>query len=602
MRQGSVTTPLLAFALVTTPGVLACLTIGPGTLSTAPAPHNQGAAQGDRTVWDGAGDGATISPDGRLIAFIDWNTSQVAVRDVSTGRERTLTDKGVFAGSVGFPEPYFVFSPGSDRVVFPFGNSRDAEPFRYELRMASVSDTVQRVLATYAPDVAFVAPLDWHETTGLLFTTVAADASSELLILRPDEGTARTLERRDEGAGLIQQGLYTPDGLAVVYLAKGMLHYLTLAGGDARMLGLGAEVLLGWTAGGATLLFHATRGEVTGNWSIGWKDGVPSGEPVLVQRTAAGVLPSGRSVAGVHYREPAVATALLAAELDLPSRTISRPQPLALHPGLVAGNPAWSRDGRRLAFTLHVPNRMTHRIMISEGGRASPREIARVDLRVMGLDWSTDGRFLFVGGRAETRARAWIGRIDVLTGTVERIVSNVPISALAAAGNQQVAFMIAAPAGERTVRLAILPADGGEPRVLTTYLSTELPRSMSVSPDGRWVALVKTLERTSSALLLVPTDGGDPRTLLRLERPDRLELNLGSLPWTADGRRVMVLLRQGGERYLGAVDAVSGELTLVPFAPQEAGRRQPALHPDGRFLVYVDGGVRDALRMIGSAR
>ena len=85
--------------------------------------HAQGPAREVRTLWTAAEDGATISPDGKLVAFIDWSSGDIAVRNLATGTAARLTDKGIFAGSVGFPEPNLVFSPDGDRVVYPFGKT-----------------------------------------------------------------------------------------------------------------------------------------------------------------------------------------------------------------------------------------------------------------------------------------------------------------------------------------------------------------------------------------------------------------------------------------------------------------------------------------------
>jgi Tol biopolymer transport system component len=552
-----------------------------------------------RKIWSAAEDGATISPDGKLIAFIDWTTSDIAVRDVAIGTTTRLTDKGVLAESVGFPEPYLVFSPDGDHIVFPFGNPEAGEPFRYELRLVGIGNPVQRVLAVYPPDVEFVAPLDWDADIGILFTTVAADGSSELLVMRPDEGNSRVLEQRPVGAGLIRRAFFTRDRQAVVYLANGTIQLVSSIGGTARALGIDAEALLGWSADGRTLLFHGTRGNVVGNWAIAVSDARLIGEPTLEQPTAVGVLAAGQSVEGVAYLEPAAAPELFRVTLDIASGQVLRgPGAITLPVSGVPGNPSWSRDGARLAFTLRAPNRTMHRIMVSEGLRGSLREVARVDLRVMGLDWSADGRFLVVGGRADTRQLAWVGRIDVNSGAVERLAT-APVNAVAAGANEEVAYIHAAPAGERTVRVTVLPEPGAAPRVIGTYIASELPRSMSVSPHGKWMALTKPIDQgRASVLLLLPVAGGESRTLLRLQRPDALELNVGGLPWTAEGDRVLVAVRRQGQRQLALVHVDSGEVIMVPFSPQRGGRWQPALRAGGGEMVYVDGAETNDLKLM----
>jgi hypothetical protein len=549
-----------------------------------------------RTVWPDAQDGAMISPDGKLAAFVDWSVSAVAVRDIAAGTERPLPD----ASSIGFPEPYFVFSPNSDRLVYPFGNNRGGNPFRYELRSIDLASGVHTVLTAFPADVAHVAPLAWHDSTGIVFTWVAADGSSELLLLDPVTRSTRVLQHRSFEAGLVWQALFTRDGNFLVVLANDALAWIDVATGTERSLGVTAQVLLGWSADERTLFFHAVHGAVSGNWSVALSRGVPAAEPLLLHRTPPGVRWAGRGPDGVYYVEPVQTPQLFSTAIDVAAaRPTSVPQPILPAPGHVAGNPAWSRDGSRLAYTLGVPNRTESRVVVADGVRGVAREIAALDLRVTGLDWSADDRFIIVGGRALTRNRAWIGRIDVATGSIEKLVMGAPASAVAAGAGEDVFFVQAALAGSRSVHVKHARGPGAVPRILATYTIDDLPRSMSVGPDGEWVAILKAMPETrASALILIPRAGGEPRTVLQLKRPDAFELNQGSVPWMADGRRVVVLLRREGRRHLAAVGIDSGEITALPFAPREGGRRYLALHPDGRQLVYVDGAGRNVLKVM----
>jgi hypothetical protein len=267
--------------------------------------HSPAAANAEvRTLWNAAEDGATVSRDGKLVAFIDWSSGDVAVFDIAAGSTRHLTQKGRWEVNRSWAEPPLVFSPGGDRLVFPYANALEADPFRYELRWVGINDTSMYVLDVLADDGSQIAPLDWHPELGILYKTVAADEGSELRIVHPPSGEARVLERREPGSGIPAQALFTEDGQAIVTLVRGELNWLRMEGGVSRELELEAEALLGWLGSGTTLLFHATRGEVTGNWMIALREGQLAGEPTLLSRTSMGVLPAGRTPEGAHYTEP----------------------------------------------------------------------------------------------------------------------------------------------------------------------------------------------------------------------------------------------------------------------------------------------------------
>jgi Tol biopolymer transport system component len=548
-----------------------------------------------RTVWQDSGDGAMMSPDGKLIAFVDWNVGQVAVREAATGSVRQLPDS-----SSGFPEPYFTFSPDSSQLLFPFANDRDGDPFRYELRSIDLRSGAHQSLAVFPADVGLIVPLAWHVKAGILLNKLAADGSSELLMLDPATKSVRVLQRRTRDAGLAWQAEFNREGSGAVILANNALSWINIADGAVRALGIDAHVMLGWSPDERALIVHTLRANVFGNWSIAMSSGKPVGSPVLLHRTAAGVRWAGRSAEGLHFNEPAATPRLFVAGLDVTAgRLVSDPQPILPTPGYIAGHPAWSRDGSRIAFTVTIPNRNEARLFVAEGIRGVAKELVQLDLRVTGVDWSADGRFIIVGGRAMTRDTSWIGRVNAATGAIEKLVTGAPSLAVAAGAGDAVVFSRPALTGSRNVHLMHVRGPGAAPRIVATYAMNEGPRSMSVSPDGRSVAILKAVPASkATALLLLPTAGGEPRTVLQMPRPDALELNQGTVPWTPDGRSVIVMMRRQGRRQLAAVSVDSGEIRVLPFIPREGGRRHFALHPDGRQLVYADEPARDHLKVM----
>ena len=550
-------------------------------------------------VWSDALDGATASPDGKLIAFVDWNVGDVSVRDVATGVHRRLGD----SSSSGFPEPYFAFSPKSDALVFPFGNDGAGSPFAYELRRIDLATGVHDVLASFPPDVSLIVPLAWHGDAGLLFNTIAADASSALMLLDPLTKSTRVLQRRRAGDRHAWQASFTGDGKSVVVLANDAIEWINVSDGISRPLGVPAEILFGWSADERALLFHGSRNGVVGNWSIAVSQGRISGRPVLLQRTAPGVRSAGRSVRGMHYLEPAQLPSLYQATFDpLTGALRSGPQPILPTPGFAPGHPVWSKDGSRLAFARAISNRNENRIFVAEGASGPPREIGGVDLRVTGLDWSANGRFLVVGGRAMSRDTSWIGRINVSTGAIEKFATGAPASAAAAGVGDQIVFTRTALAGSGDVHVMHVSGPGTSSRVLATYPLGELPRSLSVSPDGSAVAVLKPIPNRRTGVVLLPIDGGAPRIVLELQRPDFVELNQGSICWTADGRHLFVLARRAGKRELLKVAIATGEITLLPVVPKDGGRNHIAVHPDRGQIVYVDGVFRDEMKILPEPR
>ncbi len=101
------------------------------------------AATVTRQVW--AGSEVDIlgvpSPDDRYLTFVDWETGDLAIRDLASGKNRHLTNKGSWWESKEYAE-YSVVSPDTRQVAYVWFNS---ELF-HELRLVGIDGSGHRVL------------------------------------------------------------------------------------------------------------------------------------------------------------------------------------------------------------------------------------------------------------------------------------------------------------------------------------------------------------------------------------------------------------------------------------------------------------------------
>jgi Tol biopolymer transport system component len=93
--------------------------------------------------------------------------------------------------------------------------------------------------------------------------------------------------------------------------------------------------------------------------------------------------------------------------------------------------------------------------------------------------------------------------------------------------------------------------------------------------------------------MIVPMDGGEPRVLDERTGPAHLEANQDGLSWTADGRHVLIAASDGETHRIMAYPVAGGDPTAL-IQVKESGQ-YPAIHPDGRRLVFQDGQVREEL-------
>lgn len=143
----------------------------------------------------------------------------------------------------------------------------------------------------------------------------------------------------------------------------------------------------------------------------------------------------------------------------------------------------------------------------------------------------------------------------------------------------QVAFSWKKTAGE-PYQLALLPADGGEPRQITAGTSDAVDPVWS--PDGSRIAFVRR-GSGEGAVFIKPARGGIER---RLDSSTYSPFS-NMLDWTKDGRS---LLRaeywEGRPRHIVVTDADTGRTRPLTAAPPMGGDVSPRVSPDGSLIAF----------------
>jgi len=192
--------------------------------------------------------------------------------------------------------------------------------------------------------------------------------------------------------------------------------------------------------------------------------------------------------------------------------------------------PAWSPDGREIAFVRHRPDGDCRFMRIPATGGQPIRIAPCVSAAPQKFSWHPDGARLVVSGfRAVDGDAGNLGTVEVATG-----------------------------------KATAFPHHGA---------AGDLDLDPVYSPDGKWIAFQRNVSRGD--LWLQPAGGGIPRRLTRLET------NFYGLSWTPDGRSlVYAVLGDGEETQLQRVDVESlrrQDLGVTgALYPQVAGRA-PAL-------------------------
>lgn len=206
-------------------------------------------------------------------------------------------------------------------------------------------------------------------------------------------------------------------------------------------------------------------------------------------------------------------------------------------------SPAWSPDGREIAFLRVVPDTSCEVLVMPATG-GSERLVGECDVHHLpSFDWSPDGRSLLFGSHGVFHDRPGLHLLDIATGRRRAIEYN--------ASDQNHDFA---------------------------------PR---YSPDGRWIVFVRNTP--VGDFWRIPAGGGEA------ERITRFSAQIRGWDWSPEGDGLVYSLHRDNTSRLYRWDLASGEATDLGIADAEdpatvAGR--PALayvHRSTRFGIYRYG-------------
>jgi Tol biopolymer transport system component len=587
-------------AALAAPLLLALASSGDGRALRAASP---GTREGtlNRLVWSGplVDPTGAPAPDGHYIAITDWETGNLAVREMPSGAVRRLTDNQDGREWAEFPVP----SPDGRSIVYTWINGRA----RGELRVRSLVSSSDRVL--YArPDVEYPRPFGWtQDGSAILSVLTRTDRTHEIALVSVKDGSSRVLKRMDgRSPGNVA---LSPDDRFVAYdfsrRADSLEHdvfLLRVDGGEDEVLIAhpADDLVVGWTWDGRRLLFASDRTGRMGLWALRMAEGRALEPPELLRPDLPLVRPMGLTRDGaLYYIVRTGVSDIYVAALDATTAAVVSP-PAPFVPRFVGWNrsPDWSADGQLVAYASERES--PPRSMAGLGGTIVVRRLAsgeerEVDprLETMGsvVRWSPDGESFLTSGR-DPQGRAGIFTIDATTGETSLVVRHDPPGFVQfpawSSDGASVFYLLTTP--EAANRLHVQNLRTGDDREV-------FPRSVSnvaLSPDGRSMAVrVADPLEGASVLAIVPVEGGEARELVRLSPPDALPPWSG-LAWTPDGRYVLFTRTKTGsgslpfELWRTPVEGGAAEKTGIAMT----GLRCLRVHPDGQRIVFGAGQIQ----------
>ena len=476
------------------------------------------------------------------MTFTDWETGDLAIRDLSTNSSRRLTNAGT---SEDFSE-HSVLSRDGRQVAYAWFIEKGSEPgscfCRYDIRVTSTAsgDTSKPKVLLHAGPHEWVRPIAFTpDAQQLVILRTSAGNRHELALITVADGSLRVLKSLAAWDSVNDTASLSPDGRSLVYSAASPGSGVTSAmrgSRDIRLLTLdgttettiiqspGNDRTPVWTADGAYVLFISDRSGSDSLWRVPMYGERTAGAPVMVVANVSGnsgLMGTSRNGA-VYYWAGGQSGNVYFADLDENMKVKGTPA-IGIDRFLnTNGGPAWSPDGAELAYlsfrgsnqSVGAPSLMI-RTMSTGEDRAVPSQIAPS----APVSWFPDGRAVLLSRFERAEGRYTYYRVDLATGAAQPLMKTNG-EGLAVARPQ------VSPDG-RSIVFADrdandLPTPNGASRLMrfdiATGEQTELMRAgkgfqimaFAVSPDGQHVASLRRAESGSTVIVEVVAASGGP--------------------------------------------------------------------------------------------
>jgi Tol biopolymer transport system component/DNA-binding winged helix-turn-helix (wHTH) protein len=225
--------------------------------------------------------------------------------------------------------------------------------------------------------------------------------------------------------------------------------------------------------------------------------------------------------------------------------------------------PAISPDGKDVAFVVDKGDGRPSYLAIELAGRSQPIVISATDRAYSSPAWSRDGKLLaFLRFGRQSGELAVIGR----DGSGERLVTHVFKNRrgllyrhLAWSPDGKWLAVDDASDPSDTFSIYLISISTGARTRLTSpqahYIGDVEPR---FSPDGRWLSFIRVIHRSVQALMLAQADGSS------LRQVTGGGIQVTGQDWTADGRTLVFSGNQNSEYRLWRVAAGKAGAAPVP--------------------------------------
>lgn len=548
------------------------------------------------------------SPDGKYLAFVDWDTGNVAVHDLAAGTERLLSRDGSWGEVERYPEN-LIWSPDSRRIAYTWNMGGLEEEYRSELRIVSLDKDPPP--KTVISDEKYIWPQVWVPD-GSRILCVLQEGGPDLGLALVSVGTG-TVERLNFFSGSLgSKYCFTPGGNSILYSrpsdgkwAPDDIYLADIESGETKTIieHPAEDLVVGILPGTDWLLFASNRRGTFGLWGVRFHEGEVDGQPFLIKPGIPQFIPLAFTNDGsLYYATRTVTDDVFLADFNPETQKIlGEPRQLSSRWEGTTMGASFSPDGKSLAYVARRgPSRMAHTadslvVQSLEDANAYPVVVDFDEFHLTDINmprWAADGQSLVLVGRrrGEKGYARGLFRVDLSSLRKTNIY-------WAPAG-----YGVGGPKCARTTDSVYFPFGGeqqpytvirigmdgrGEKEVFRAPEGQRI-KGIALSPDEKTLSIIISPSLQSSSrcrLLLLPLDGGPVRQIHEF-----MQYTGGGVghAWTPDGNSIFYTIKDKKEESW-SVQRVS----VAGGGPAETVYRSNnpsfgmAFHPNGRMFAFT---------------
>ncbi|HLV96763.1 MAG TPA: winged helix-turn-helix domain-containing protein [Candidatus Acidoferrales bacterium] len=515
-----------------------------------------------------------FSPDGRQVAFVDFDGQNSGIYIAMVGGERSLR----LSRNVNDCCP--TWSPDGRQVAFLRLFQKEAGIYV----VPALGGTEHRLYTEPRPPYP---SLSWSPDGKLLaFPESDPHSGHSWITLFGVAGSGRRILTSPPDTGRDDSAVFSPDGLKVAFVRGTIagvvndVYVVPAAGGEPERLTFDNRPTFGlsWTPDSHEIVFSSTRGGQAGLWRVSASGGTPRSVPAGAPACSPSMAPKGNLLA----YEQAVSKDNIW-RISLADETHSRgPATVLISEKGSKVRPHFSPDGRKIAFESDRLGSSEIWVCDSDGGDCS--QLTSLHGTAGTTAWSPDGRYLAFEFHPTERAEIYL--VELPSG-VPRLLSTIPgADNLVPSWSRDGKWIyFTSKRGNAPFQLWKTPLKGGPPVQITKSGGL----AAAESADGRFLYYSKF---EADGIWKMPLNGGPESRVLdqpfgylwfnwALGKNGIYFLNHAeSSPATADFFEV-------SPATVDFFDFSTGKITRIAAVHKPMGGGL-ALSPDGKSLLYVE--------------